>query len=111
LVGTVAVAEDTPSPVVLGPAPFLDHLLEIIAASLAGLLLDVAYSCIDSDKFFSYRAYIVIGLALLGIGMGGVMIVSRRLRNESTDNRVLGHLLLGVAAATPSFVSFVPTIH
>ena len=46
----------------------------IFLVSLAGLLLEVGYTRIVSYKLWYYYTYLVIGLALLGIGSGGVFV-------------------------------------
>ena len=59
----------------------LPRWLAILLVSLAGLLLEVGYTRIVSYKLWYYYTYLVIGLALLGIGSGGVfVVVCRRLR-------------------------------
>ena len=47
------------------------HTAVIFLVSLAGLLLEVGYTRIVSYKLWYYYTYLVIGLALLGIGSGG----------------------------------------
>src|SRR3712207_4501986 len=60
--------------------------LAILLVSLAGLLLEVGYTRIVSYKLWYYYTYLVIGLALLGIGSGAVLVaVSSRVRQASTD--------------------------
>ncbi len=60
--------------------------LAIFLVSLAGLLLEVGYTRIVSYKLWYYYTYLVIGLALLGIGSGGVLVaISSRLRTWSTE--------------------------
>ena len=60
--------------------------LAIFLVSLAGLLLEVGYTRIVSYKLWYYYTYLVIGLALLGIGSGGVLVaISSRLRASSTE--------------------------
>jgi hypothetical protein len=72
---------------------------EIFVISFAGLLLEIAYTRIISFKLFYYWTYLIIGLALLGIGSGGVLVaVSGRLRRASTDAILRWGML--VAAAT-----------
>ena len=44
----------------------------IFLVSMAGLLLEVGYTRIVSYKLWYYYTYLVIGLALLGIGSGGI---------------------------------------
>ena len=46
----------------------------IFLVSLAGLLLEVGYTRIVSYKLWYYYTYLVIGLALLGIGSGGIFV-------------------------------------
>jgi len=48
--------------------------LTILLISLAGLLLEVGYTRIVSYKLWYYYTYLVIGLALLGIGSGSVFV-------------------------------------
>src|SRR4051794_21221726 len=63
--------------------------LTIFLVSLAGLLLEVGYTRIISFKLWYYYTYLVIGLALLGIGSGGIFVVlSKRVRGASTDRIV-----------------------
>ncbi|HET9728177.1 MAG TPA: hypothetical protein VFR41_02090, partial [Acidimicrobiia bacterium] len=63
--------------------------LAILLVSLAGLLLEVGYTRIVSYKLWYYYTFFVIGLALLGIGSGGVFVaVWRPVRRWATD-RVL----------------------
>lgn len=59
---------------------------EIFLMAFASLLLEVAYTRIISFKLYYYYTFLVIGLALLGIGCGGVAVaVSKRLRQASTE--------------------------
>ena len=64
----------------------LPRWLAILLVSLAGLLLEVAYTRIVSYKLWYYYTYLVLGLALLGIGSGGVLVtMSTRLKQASTE--------------------------
>lgn len=73
--------------------------LEILLVSFAGLLLEISYTRVVSFKLFYYYTYLVIGLALLGIGTGGVLVaVSGRLKRASTDAILLWGLLTGAAS-------------
>jgi hypothetical protein len=57
--------------------------LEIFLVALAGILLEVSYTRIFSFKLFYYFTYLTIGIALLGIGTGGVVVsVSHGLRRK-----------------------------
>ncbi len=78
---------------------------EILLVSFAALLVEVCYTRVVSYKLFYYYTYLVIGLALLGIGTGGVLVtVSRRLRQARTDTVLLWGLLLGALSVVTSYV-------
>jgi len=71
---------------VRGDTTRMPRWLAIFLVSLAGLLLEVGYTRIVSYKLWYYYTYLVIGLALLGIGSGGVLVAtSSRLRASSTE--------------------------
>ncbi len=73
--------------------------------SFAALLVEVCYTRVISYKLFYYYTYLIIGLALLGIGTGGVLVtVSRRLRQARTDTVLLWSLLLGALSIVASYV-------
>jgi MFS family permease len=77
-------------------SPRRSYNVEIFLMSFAALLLEISYTRVVSFKFFYYYTYLVIGLALLGIGTGGVLVaISRRLRRASTDAILMWGLLLG----------------
>ena len=64
----------------------LPRALTIFLVSLAGLLLEVGYTRIVSFKLWYYYTYLVIGLALLGIGSGSVFVaVFGPVRRWTTD--------------------------
>ena len=64
----------------------LPRALTIFLVSLAGLLLEVGYTRIVSFKLWYYYTYLVIGLALLGIGSGSVFVaVYSPVRRWATD--------------------------
>lgn len=71
----------------LGPGRGLSFQVPaIFLVSLAGLLLEVGYTRVVSFKLWYYYTYLVIGLALLGIGSGGIFVVlSKRLRRTPTE--------------------------
>src|SRR5689334_13024082 len=74
-------------------------MLAIFLVSLAALLLEVGYTRIVSYKLWYYYTYVVIGLALLGIGSGGVFVaVSRRLQTASTEKILTLCSLIGAAS-------------
>ena len=81
------------------------YYLEILLVSFAGLLLEISYTRIVSFKLFYYYTYLVIGLALLGIGTGGVIVViSRRLNRAATDTILMWSLLVGAASVGLGYV-------
>jgi len=78
--------------------------LEILLVSFAGLLLEISYTRIVSFKLFYYYTYLVIGLALLGIGTGGVLVtISKRMRAASTEAVLLWSFLLGAASVLAGY--------
>jgi hypothetical protein len=75
------------------------YYLEILLVSFAGLLLEIGYTRIVSFKLFYYYTYLIIGLALLGIGTGGVIVaISRRLNRAATETILMWSLLIGAAS-------------
>jgi hypothetical protein len=73
----------------------------ILLASLAGLLLEVAYTRVVSYKLFYYFTYLVVGLSLLGIGTGGVIVaVSKQIARTSTE-RIIAVASFAGAVAIP----------
>ena len=48
--------------------------LEIFLVAMATVLLEVSYTRIFSYKLVYFFTYVVIGLALLGLGTGGVLV-------------------------------------
>ncbi len=78
---------------------------EILLVSFAALLIEVCYTRVISFKLFYYYTYLIIGLALLGIGTGGVLVaLSRRLRQARTDTVLLWSFLLGGVGVVVSYV-------
>jgi spermidine synthase len=68
----------------------------IFLICFASLLLEISYTRIVSFKLFYYYTYLVIGLALLGIGSGSVLVtISGRLRRAATDTILMVGCLLG----------------
>ena len=67
----------------------LPRWVAILLVSLAGLLLEVAYTRVISFKLWYYYTYLVIGLSLLGIGSGGIVVaIWAPIRRASTDRIV-----------------------
>ena len=73
--------------------------VEILLICFASLLLEISYTRVISFKLFYYYTYLVIGLALLGIGCGSVlMAVSRRLKRATTDTILMFGCLFGAVS-------------
>jgi hypothetical protein len=73
--------------------------LEIFLISFAALLLEISYTRVFSFKISSYYTYLILGLALLGIGAGAVFVaLSARLRSLSPGRLLPVIALLGSAA-------------
>ena len=73
----------------------------IFAISLAVILLEIAYTRILSFKAYYYFTYVIIGLALLGLGAGGIFFsVFERLRRLPLETLVpVCGLVAGAGAA------------
>ncbi len=72
------------------------HLVEIFLISFAALILEISYTRLISFKLFYYYTYLIIGIALLGIGAGGVIIATfPRLREVETLKLLSVTSLLG----------------
>ncbi len=85
--------------------PRRSYALEILLVSFAALLLEISYTRVISFKLFYYYTYLVIGLALLGIGCGGVVVaISRRLRRTETEAILRWGLLLGAASVGAGYL-------
>ena len=81
------------------------YALEILLVSFAALLLEISYTRVISFKLFYYYTYLVIGLAVWGIGWGGVIVaISRRLRRAQTETIIQWGLLLGAASVAVGYV-------
>jgi hypothetical protein len=79
--------------------------LEIFLIAFASLLLEISYTRIVSFKLFYYYTYLVIGLALLGIGSGSVVVsISKRLKGAKTDSILLLSSLVGAASIGVGYV-------
>jgi hypothetical protein len=73
--------------------------LEIFLICFAALLLEISYTRVVSYKLFYYYTYLVIGLALLGIGSGSVVTsISGRVRRASTEGIMMIGSLFGAAS-------------
>ena len=76
-------------------------LLEIFLVSLAAILLEIGYTRIFSFKLYYYFTYLILGIALLGLGSGGVFVaVFGRLR-EMRPTRLIAACCLAASLAVP----------
>src|SRR6266436_774946 len=50
--------------------------LELFLVSFAVIVLEISYTRVFSFKLFYYFTYLIIGIALLGLGAGGVLIAT-----------------------------------
>src|SRR2546423_511038 len=89
----------------------LPRWVAILLVSLAGLLLEVGYTRIVSYKLWYYYTYLVIGLALLGIGSGGVLVaISSRLRQWSTERIIAVSCVWGAISIAVGYL-VIATLH
>ncbi|HZM42416.1 MAG TPA: hypothetical protein VFB94_25040, partial [Acidimicrobiales bacterium] len=94
-----APAEEKP------PRDSRGYHLEIFLVSFAALLLEISYTRVVSFKLFYYYTYLVIGLALLGIGCGSVLTtISKRLKRARTDTIMTVGCLAGAASVIVGYL-------
>ena len=75
--------------------------VEIFAVSLAVILIEIAYTRIFSFTLHYYFTYFIIGIALLGLGAGGVVIaISRRLGGGDSSHIVPIVCMVGGASVS-----------
>lgn len=88
-----------PGPSRIRPQPAL------VAVSLAGLLLEVAYTRILSYKLADHYPHLVLGVALLGTGSAAVLVASwPRVRRAAVDRVVAASAIAGAAATVAGYV-------
>ncbi len=89
----------------MGAARPRTFYLEIAAVSFAVLCLEVSYTRIFSFKLYYYFTYLIIGIALLGLGAGGVLLtVVARLRATPPERLIPGCCVVGSAAAALGYL-------
>ncbi|HET6952905.1 MAG TPA: hypothetical protein VFI47_21155 [Acidimicrobiales bacterium] len=94
-----------PTPAPGGTPRERGYHLEIFLICFASLLLEISYTRVVSFKLFYYYTYLVIGLALLGIGCGSVVTsISGRLKRASTDRILVVGSLVGAASVIVGYV-------
>jgi len=83
---------------------------EIFAVSLAAILLEISYTRIFSFKVWYYFTYLIIGIALMGLGAGGVLVaVSRRLRQTGAERLIPGLCFVGGASVLCGYLIIAST--
>src|SRR5580765_3146324 len=79
--------------------------LEAFLFSLAVLLMEVSYTRVFSFKLVYYFAYLVIGIAMLGLGAGGVFVaVFPRLRRIAVERLIPSCGVLASLAVAAGYV-------
>ena len=78
--------------------------IEIFLVSLAAILLEISLTRIFSFKLYYYFTYLILGIALLGLGAGGVFVaLSERLRRVAPKGLVARCCLLASLAVPASY--------
>ena len=83
---------------------------EIFTVSLAAILLEISYTRIFSFKVYYYFTYLIIGVALLGLGSGGVAVaISRRLREADPARLIFNLCIASGASVLAGYLIIAPT--
>jgi len=65
------------------------YRLEIFLISLAAIVLEISLTRIFSFKLYYYFTYLILGIAMLGLGAGGVFVtLFSRLRDRDSDKLI-----------------------
>ena len=81
------------------------QMLTMFLVSMAALLLEVGYTRIVSFKLWYYYTYLVVGLASLGIGSGGIFVVLfKRLRETATERIIALCSIFGVLSIVVGYL-------
>ena len=103
--GAVGTRPDEASPPAEPAGRERGYHLEIFFICFASLLLEISYTRIVSFKLFYYYTYLVIGLALLGIGCGSVVTaISPRLKRAKTDTIIMLGCLVGAVSVIVGYL-------
>jgi spermidine synthase len=82
---------------------------EIFLVSLAAILLEIGYTRIFSYKLHYYFVFLMLGIALLGLGSGGVFVaVLQRLRAVASERLLAGCCLAAALAVPLSYLVVAP---
>ena len=78
---------------------------EIFLVSLAAIVLEISFTRIFSYKLYYYFTYLIIGIAMLGLGSGGVLAaVSRRIRDTRPESMLTACALFAAALVPISYL-------
>ena len=79
---------------------------EIFLASFAAFLLEIAYTRIFSFKVYYSFTYLVIGIALMGLGAGGALVAAmpRRLADRTPEQLIPSICLAGAMAVLVGYL-------
>lgn len=81
-------------------------LIEVFLIAMAAILLEISYTRIFSFKLYYYFTYLIIGIAMLGLGSGGVAAaISPPLRRAQASSVVLWSSLAGAALVPVSYLA------
>src|SRR3989441_6093007 len=75
--------------------------LELFLVSFAVIVLEISYTRVFSFKLFYYFTYLIIGIALLGLGAGGVLVATVPALRRMTPVRLVPRCGLLGAVAVP----------
>ncbi|MFM7144219.1 MAG: hypothetical protein ACKO2K_20130 [Alphaproteobacteria bacterium] len=88
-------------------SPAGTHLAEraaVFLVSLAAILLEIAWTRVFSFKLFYYFSYFVVGVAMLGLGAGGVAVAIDRKSAARTTSTLAAWCAAGAAATVAGYV-------
>jgi hypothetical protein len=80
-------------------------LAEIFLISLAAIVLEISFTRVFSFKLYYYFTYLIIGIAMLGLGSGGVVAaVVARVRNAAPERALTVCSLLAAVLVPVSYL-------
>lgn len=89
----------------LPPAgPHLAERAAVFLVSLAAILLEIAWTRVFSFKLFYYFSYFVVGVAMLGLGAGGVAVAIDRRSSGRPPGTLAGWCAAGALAVVAGYL-------
>jgi hypothetical protein len=76
------------------------HALDVFLVSFGAILLEISFTRIIAFKLFYHFTFLIIGVALLGLGSGGVLVAISRAVTRAALHRVVAISALVAALAT-----------